>query len=273
MPTTLTRPAADWQTYKRVSRTGTYGFLAALPLILMYEVLVVFVNRDAMSEVRVGAEVWLKQLLALVGDTGLAAFGGVVLAVAVGIFWYERKRHIPLRLRYFVWMVLESAVYAVLVAFIVSGLVGAVLGAAAAPVSALHAITAPVIQGLGMPVVALQSSGLPGGVGLQLALSIGAGVYEELLFRVLLVGGLYLALRKVVGRKGLAYVTAAVIGAFLFSLVHYVGPLGDAFTAGSFLFRFFFGLVLNVLFLMRGFGIAAWTHALYDVMVVLLVSG
>ncbi|RLB78811.1 MAG: CPBP family intramembrane metalloprotease, partial [Deltaproteobacteria bacterium] len=59
---------------------------------------------------------------------------------------------------------------------------------------------------------------------------------------------------------------------FLFSLVHYIGTYGDAFTLASFTFRFLFGLALNVLFIVRGFGIAAWTHALYDVMVFTVFS-
>lgn len=65
-----------------------------------------------------------------------------------------------------------------------------------------------------------------------------------------------------------AYVLAAVVGALLFSGVHYIGALGDPFTVASFAFRFLFGLALNVIFLARGFGVAAWTHALYDVMIV-----
>jgi hypothetical protein len=64
-------------------------------------------------------------------------------------------------------------------------------------------------------------------------------------------------------------VLAAVVGAAVFSVVHYVGTFGDVFTPASFTFRFFFGLALNGLFLWRGFGVAAWTHALYDVMLVL----
>lgn len=243
-------------TYHSVSRTGTYGFLAALPLILMYEVLVVFANRDALMEVRVGAEVWLKQLFALVGSTGFAAFGAIVLAAGVAVFWYERKKHIPLRPKYFVWMILESAGYAVLVAVLVSGLVGAILMLAASTGAA------PALQ-------EVSSMNL----SLKVALSVGAGIYEELLFRVILVGGLFLLFRSIVPRRGTAYVIAAVIGAVLFSWVHYLGPFGDVFTLGSFLFRFFFGLVLNIIFLLRGFGIAAWTHALYDVMLVIGLFG
>ncbi|MEX0820678.1 MAG: CPBP family glutamic-type intramembrane protease, partial [Rhodothermales bacterium] len=181
---------------------------------------------------------------------------------------------IPLRVRYFGWMVLESAVYAVFTALLVSGLVGAILSTLMQPVSGVvpyGAVAEPLAALQGVLQSAPQSPEVvvaSGGLLLQLALSVGAGVYEELLFRVLLVGGLFLGLRKLTEGGAAAYVVAAVIGAFLFSLVHYIGPLGDVLEIGSFLFRFLFGLVLNVLFLVRGFGIAAWTHALYDVMVV-----
>ena len=47
-----------------------------------------------------------------------------------------------------------------------------------------------------------------------------------------------------------------------------MGSMGDYFTLDSFLFRFLFGLILNGIYVTRGFGVAAWTHALYDVIVV-----
>ena len=102
----------------------------------------------------------------------------------------------------------------------------------------------------------------------MLVLSIGAGLYEELIFRVVLVGGLILILNNFLGKRNLAYVIAAVIGAFVFSSVHYIGALGDPFTMASFTFRFLFWLVLYVIFLLRGFGVSAWTHAIYDILVV-----
>jgi hypothetical protein len=166
--------------------------------------------------------------------------------VGAVIFFMERDREIPLRGRYFAGMVGESAVYALFVAATVSSVVG-MLFMAAPPQEAI------------------------GDWWTRLALSIGAGVYEELVFRVMLVGGLFVLLRWLVPNELSAYVLAAVIGAVVFSAVHYVGTFGDVFTPASFTFRFLFGLALNGLFLWRGFGIAAWTHALYDVM--LVVSG
>ncbi len=237
--------------YFRLTRTATYGFLGTLPLLALYETLILVANGDGPYAVRVGAEVWIKQVLMALGGTGMLALGVGVLLAGIGVFLYERKKDIPLRLPFFGGMIAESLVYAVVVALLVSRVVG--LFFSMAPVGAVP----PAEQGLGT----------------LLALSIGAGLYEELLFRVILVGGLYLALKPLVARPLVAYLVAAVVGAVVFSAVHYVGALGDVFTWPSFTFRFLFGLALNALFLVRGFGVAAWTHALYDVMVVTHLLG
>ena len=238
-------PPAGWRAYHQHTRTATYGFLMGLPLLVLYEGLILLVNRGQAMPVRISAEVWMKQLLALLGATGGHVLAVVVLLIGIGIFVYERRKNVPIRPRYVGWMIGESAVYAVLLAFVVSQAVGMIF--AAAPAGAQMAES---------------------GFLTRLALSIGAGLYEELVFRVLLVGGLYLLLSHFLRERTPAYIVAAVIGALLFSAVHYVGALGDPFTLPSFTFRFLFGLALNAVFLVRGFGVAAWTHALYDVMIV-----
>ena len=240
--------------YRAATRTATYGFLAALPLFVLYEVGILLANGGQIQQIRVGADVWLKTLLAALGGTGWMALGAVVLLAGAAVLWAERKRRPPLRARYFGWIVAESLVYAVVLAFVVGGTVGLLFGVWATPANALA-----------------QLARLP--LGLQLALSIGAGLYEELVFRVLLVGGLFLVARRFMPEGWQAYAVAAVVGAFLFSLVHYVGTFGDPFTLPSFTFRFLFGLALNGVFLVRGFAVAAWTHALYDVLVVVGAFG
>ena len=247
-PVDPARPGTSWRDYHRVTRTATYSFLMALPLLLLYEGFILLVNRGQVMQVRISAEVWMKRVLPTLGATGLHVLAVVVVLLGIGVYLYERKKDIPIRTRYFGWMIGESAVYAVVLAFLVSTVIGMIFAAAPTTLAAVQ--------------MAEQS------VWTKLALSIGAGLYEELLFRVLLVGGLYLLLKKVLSQNTAAYVIAAVVGALLFSTVHYIGTLGDAFTLSSFMFRFLFGLALNVVFLVRGFGVAAWTHALYDVMIV-----
>jgi len=61
-----------------------------------------------------------------------------------------------------------------------------------------------------------------------------------------------------------------VASSLLFSAAHYVGPLGERFELYSFTFRTLAGMFFAVLFIVRGFGIAAGTHAVYDVLVGLI---
>ncbi len=105
-----------------------------------------------------------------------------------------------------------------------------------------------------------------------LSLSAGAGYWEELVFRLLLVGGpIALAGRIAKGRPLAARVVtgclAVTVSSFLFSLAHYIGS--ESFDPYSFWYRALSGYVFAAIFLTRGFGVAAYTHFLYDVIVML----
>jgi hypothetical protein len=52
-----------------------------------------------------------------------------------------------------------------------------------------------------------------------------------------------------------------------FSAVHHLGPYGDKLLLGVFTFRVLAGLLFGLLFWFRGFAVAVYTHALYDVLV------
>jgi hypothetical protein len=113
-------------------------------------------------------------------------------------------------------------------------------------------------------------TGLDGGALSKLTLSLGAGLYEELLFRVVIVALLSNGLRLLLGIGRVpAGSVAAIGGALLFAAFHYIGPLGEPMRLESFVFRTLAGLAFSGLYLTRGFGITAWTHALYDVAVLM----
>src|SRR6266568_2818214 len=96
-------------------------------------------------------------------------------------------------------------------------------------------------------------------------------VLAVLLFRVLLVGALASAARALLGWRPLtAGIAATVAGAAIFAAFHYIGPYGDRWQLYSFAFRMVAGLFFSALYLVRGFGITAWTHALYDVLLLLM---
>ncbi|MFT5130846.1 MAG: membrane protease YdiL (CAAX protease family) [Rhodothermales bacterium] len=235
--------------YLALTRGASYSFLISLPLLAMYEILISAVNTGNAVGVRVGADVWTKRILSATGVSTHLTLGTIALAVGIIIFMRDSRRSIPLHKSYFVGMLAESCVYAVFFAIVIYKIVEAIFVPAGTPPDA----------------------SIAGGSGLltQLALSLGAGLYEELFFRLILVSGLYALFRLLLGNFK-AYLMAAVIGALIFSWVHYIGPFGDPFNLATFTFRFLFGLALNGLFIARGFGIAAWTHAIYDIMVVMI---
>jgi membrane protease YdiL (CAAX protease family) len=110
------------------------------------------------------------------------------------------------------------------------------------------------------------------GPGAAVVMSLGAGFYEEVFFRVGLFGLGALALRAFLGglSRWLATAGWAVVAALVFSGWHYVGPLGDPFDVRTFVFRAVCGLAFTAIYVVRGFAPAVWTHALYDVWVLVL---
>lgn len=115
-------------------------------------------------------------------------------------------------------------------------------------------------------------------------MSLGAGFYEELAFRVILFGVgakilTWIFVKQKVDLTGTAPAKSfsfhalavmagwAVVCAIVFSAVHYIGPMSDSFQLASFTFRMLLGLALTLIYTTRGFAAAVWTHALYDVWV------
>ena len=112
-----------------------------------------------------------------------------------------------------------------------------------------------------------------GGVFTSVIMSLGAGFYEEIAFRVGIYGVGALVLKKLFGNgmRGIVLMAGwAIIEAAIFSGWHYIGPLSDPFTLQSFVFRAVCGLCLTAIYAFRGFAPAVWTHALYDVWAMIL---
>lgn len=102
-----------------------------------------------------------------------------------------------------------------------------------------------------------------------LVISAGAGLHEELIFRVIGMGGLGFLLAGITGPRR-AWVFALVLSSLVFSLAHHIGAAGEAFTFAAFVYRTLAGMFFALVYQLRGFAVAAWTHALYDVYVLSL---
>ena len=116
----------------------------------------------------------------------------------------------------------------------------------------------------------------PGAMGwhAQATIAIGAGVYEELLFRMVGVALVHLimvdllAMKDMIGRIGAVLVTSIA-----FALYHDVMVHGGDVDWTRLIYFFVAGTYFAVLYLGRGFGIVVAVHALYDVIVLVRPFG
>lgn len=244
MTTTATAPARYWQ----LSQTPRYSLLFALPLFIGYEVLQLAVSGGPGGDIRNGADVILQSLFAeLMGRRGPMVFEIALIVLGLALVAYDMRRHgRHLSRMVFVGMSLETLSLAILCGVLVGGITSHLFGA------------------MGLSIGQIERTPLP----VRLMLSLGAGLYEELLFRVIIVGVLAWAGHRVLGwSPRLSGIVAVTVGALAFSAIHYVGTYGDQLTLYSFVYRTLAGVFFSALYLLRGFGITAWTHALYDVFV------
>ena len=96
---------------------------------------------------------------------------------------------------------------------------------------------------------------------------LGAGVYEETLFRLIMVPVLFSALKLLQIPQVLASTLAVTGSALLFALAHHAGNPGESFTWFAFVFRWMAGVFFAWVFVLRGFGIAVGSHTMYDILV------
>jgi hypothetical protein len=237
------------------SKPGAWNELAlTLPVFLAYQLGVVFLN------VRNATDVVTSRLLELSHGDRLTYLGltGAIGLVMIAVFG-ALGRGQGLSARKLIQIAIEGAAYAIAMGAATSWLVGKMFASAPPPPR-------------GDPF-----SGL--------VMSLGAGFYEELAFRVVFFGFgakllVWLFARQKVGLVTkapplrfdaiLLMIAWALVSSAVFSGVHYLGVLGDAFDVRSFAARAVLGLALTLVYAMRGFAAAVWTHALYDVWVLVL---
>ncbi len=226
--------------YYSLSKSPFYSFIFTVPLFVLYEIGVIAVADNDIYILRNGADVFLRQILETFGVMGLYGFSGLVFVGFLATFMYQRHtwEETTLNRNTLLGMLLESIFWAVLLYF-----------------------------SLAQVMLTLMN---PNGIMMtqQVVLALGAGLYEEFLFRVLLIAGIGALLTLLFQwNESLSKWTAMFISAIIFSLFHFIGDFGDDFHFNLFLIRFVAGLILGSLYMLRGFGITAYAHSIYDLIV------
>ena len=215
-----------------------HGDLAAslvlvFPLLLAYEIGVLFAGSVN------GADVVTRLLFAALGRPAYLALHALI---AIGfLLWIRRgDRWATLRLDVVAPVVLEAALYALTLGALISLVLDRVLG------------------------LGLQGASVIG--------ALGAGVHEELVFRLALFGGL-VSLAQGASSPALAHrpryavAGALALSSIAFAAAHHIGAHGEPWTAHAFTFRALAGVAFGLIFWFRSLAHAVYAHAIYDLLV------
>lgn len=216
------------------------------PFLIAYELGVLWLGGGSAEALRTGADAWVRRGLAALGVTDHWV---VPLVLVVGLLAWQASR--PRDWRFSPYALAGMAAESVVLALALVGL------------SKLVDCGFAVLEGNGPPVLAAGA----GHAVAPLVGFLGAGVYEEAIFRLTLVPLLFLILRGLQTPQVIASAAAVTASALVFSLAHHAGTPGEAFTWFAFVFRWLAGVYFAWVFVVRGFGVAVGTHTAYDVLV------
>ena len=231
--------------YLLKSKTSFYSFLFTLPLFFLYEINILFLSWDDILVVRNGADFLMRNILESFDIYGLYGLGLVFFLglLVTYIFFIKEDQQQEINVNFLFIMLAESMLWSVVLYFLLFKFM----------VLLMNPIGKTILQ--------------------QVTLAIGAGIYEEFLFRVLLIAGLSGILGFVfMWDKTFKNIIAVVLSGGIFSAFHFMGEYGDFFSMELFLIRFIAGLILGVLYMYRGFGITAYTHSIYDLIVLIRMT-
>jgi membrane protease YdiL (CAAX protease family) len=227
------------------TRTPIYSLLFTLPFFLIYEVGIFLTSNENLNIMRNGADALMRQILSTFGLVGLYWMGAIFFIAIILTFLVQRKFWYDIEIfgNYLIIMVFESLFWSLLLYFFMSNVYLFLMN--------------------------------PNGEVLiqQITLAIGAGIYEEFFFRVVLILLISSILALVFNwNKKINNWLSMIIAAGIFSAFHFIGDYADFFSFKIFMVRFLAGIILGTLYFFRGFGITAWSHSIYDLIIITKIT-
>lgn len=239
-------PSGD--TYWYQTRRPLPCLVFLIPLLTVYEVGVLWASQHGgdLEVVQNGADSWMRWAIQQLGFSPAYILPFLILLIFT--FWQIWTRD-PWKMdgEVMLGMLGESLVLAI--ALMVIGRVQDM---------AFHRIeTSQVVTALGGPATTLE----------RLVSYVGAGIYEETMFRLILLPAIYYCLVGVGIPSPVSMTLSMSASALAFAAAHHVGSVAEPFLWFNFIFRWIAGLFFASVFVMRGFGIAVGAHAAYDILV------
>jgi membrane protease YdiL (CAAX protease family) len=234
--------------YWELTRQPLPSAIFLLPLLLIYEFGVLMLSQAGELTARNGADHWIREGLLSVGFQQTHLLPSLIL-IALAVWHFAGKFPHKISGELLSGMLAESLLFAVVL----------------------------VVIGQTQDLLFQQWSAhellaiFPDNAASTAISYIGAGIYEEVLFRGILCTLLYAGGRSLKIPMMASLICAMIVSSLLFSGAHYIGPAADQYSHFSFLFRVCAGMYFAGLFFCRGLGIAIGAHTAYDLLVGLLL--
>ena len=270
-------------TYRDRTARPIYALMYLLGFIILYELGTILISPEQLeqsltnSRIRVVSFVWMQNILEFVGFSHKMTWIATPLAVVVILLALQNTSKSSWRVNFkdFVPMTLECLILAlplIALSFIITR-------APADPQNQSIIQNAQIFcSSITQQITALaQADHSANQLMTNIVTGIGAGIYEELVFRLILICILMMIFQDFLQiSQNTSIILSVLISAALFSLHHHIFLLNghfdtaEPFALATFSFRMLAGVYFAAIFAFRGFGIAAGTHAFYDIIAAIL---
>ena len=224
--------------YINYSKSTLTSFIFLLPLILIYEIIHYFKFKDLNYHIRNSADIILRDFFTyfLNDFIDYYTFLLVVCLVIFYLFYYKELILYEIKPLFLIAMYVEGIILGVILSYILNSYYS---------MNYLHTFVYDDIF-------------------ILFYMCLGAGIWEEILFRFITITGLVYLISFFTNKNNLLIHVSILLSSILFSSFHYIGYSADVFTLYTFLIRFVGGMILGYIYFIRGLGISSMTHFCYD---------
>ena len=235
----------DKNSYFRNTQNILVSLIFIFPFVILYEIICFFYFKGKNYQIRNSADIIIRDFFNFFGSLSDEIYAITLLAILLFIYFINKSnnKNFFINYRYLLFMFVEGVLFGFLLLILLNDI-------------SIFYNARDIYQS---------------NLLLNLYLCIGAGIWEEILFRLLLFSSMYKFLNIVFKKdKIFPLFLSFLLSSILFSLFHYIGNNADIFNFNTFIIRSIGGLLLCILYYYRGFGIAVISHISYDFILVSL---
>jgi len=228
--------------YLNYSKNHISSFVFLLPLLIIYEFIHFYKFYDLNYEIRNSADKILRDIFKYIFNDYFHYYTFLIILILLIIYFnnYKKIHSFIIKPKYLFLMYIEGLILGYLLVYILND----------------------------YQTISYLSESFYNDIFFLFYMSLGAGIWEEFLFRFLFISLFLFLLTKVFNKNIFNTHICILLSAIIFSLFHYIGYSSETFQLYSFIIRFLGGLILGYIYIIRGLGIASMTHFCYDLFLI-----